>query len=291
MSSVVRRNSRSRSRVWTVRAINVIGALTVTIAIMWETGLTSVDWWQRFTAPKPTPIAKAPPRPPAKPIGIAPVAPKGSDSSVSAVPLPLLLVRVLPGRTAGEGTAQIGVVRESPQTYQAGALLENGARLAEIHSDYVLLEKNGHTSRLYLDESKSRAAGDQSLLTAGASKEAPPPAKITSREVLTDYIRPSPVYVGGTLIGYQVYPGAKTLPFSHTGLLPGDVITDIDGISMTDPATSWSTLRQLTEGDSFTAVVQRAGATVTITLDGRAIAEAEAEKEQQAPQAMLTPTN
>jgi type II secretion system protein C len=184
----------------------------------------------------------------------------------------------------------MGVVRESPQTYQTGALLENGARLAEIHNDYVLLRKAGDSARVYLANAASAGnIGDTNLLTVGGPKEAPPPAKITSREVLTDYIRPSPVYDGENLVGYQVYPGAKRTPYDQLGLQSGDVIVEINDLPLTDPATSWDLLRGLAGGDVLSVVVKRGTGVQRMTLDGALLVSAEESRRQESVQAMLAP--
>jgi hypothetical protein len=282
--------NKVKKHVWLRRAINVVGALSVTMLVIWASGLDPYGLWRRVTSPKPVPVAKAPVRLPTKPIGLAPPTPKGSDSSISPEPLKLLLVQVHPGRNATEGSAEIGVVRETPQTYQAGALLENGARLAEIYSDNVVLKKDGHSARLYLENATSPAKlGDTAILMVGAAKETPPPAKITSREVLTDYIRPSPVYDGETLIGYQIYPGQKSGPFTQMGLKAGDLITEIDGTPLSDPAMAWEALRQVADGSALTAVVKRNGTLEHVTLDGALIMRAEEAPPQQVTQAMLAP--
>jgi hypothetical protein len=272
---------------WTIRAINVIGAIAVTIVIMWQTGLTSKEWWDKTTAPKPMPVAKAPVQPPTKAIGIAPPAPKGNDTSSSTVPLPLFLVQANPG----DGTAQIGAVRESPQTYRTGALLENGARLAEIHAEYVLLRKGARSVRLYLENAPaSRKFAGDALTMVGPIPVPPPPVRAMSREVLTDYLRPSPVYEGESLAGYQVYAGPKSGPFTQMGLQPGDLIVEVDGTRLTDPSASWDILRELTEGTVLSAVVKRHGETAQVSLDGTLIVRAEEAKGQQLTQAMLSPS-
>jgi hypothetical protein len=179
---------------------------------MWKTGLISEAIWHRLMARGATPIAGAPSPPPTKGVDIAPPTSQGNDTSISLVPLQLVLVHVQPGRNVYEGSAQIGVVRESAQAYQAGALLENGARLVEIHADYVLLQKGDRSARLYLDVGAAGKAADKAMLMVGGAEAPSPAAKGTSREILTDYIRPSPVYEEANLVGYQVYPGAHSAP-------------------------------------------------------------------------------
>jgi type II secretion system protein C len=269
--------------------INVLGGLAIALLIIWETGFDPFKLWQLATAPKAIPIAKAPAHPPNKAIGLTPPSPRGNDSSISPEPLALTLVQVHLGRNATEGSAEIGVVRESPQTYQAGAILENGARLAEIHSDYVVLNKGTKLARLYLENAHPNGKlGDVTMLTVGGIKEAPPPAKVTSREIVTDYIRPSPVYDGDTLIGYQIYPGAKSGPFTQMGLQPGDLITEIDGAPLSDPAAAWEMFHQLADGSAVSATLKRKGGAQSITLDGSLIVRAE-EARSQATQGMLSP--
>jgi PDZ domain len=285
-----KRQAKSR-KPWVSRAVNVVGAVAVTLAIMWEIGMMSPRWWEWFTEPKPIPVAKAPERPSTKPIGIAPVAPRGNDSSVSPVPLQLILVAAHPGRGINDGSAEIGVVRESPQTYQAGAVLENGARLAEIHNNFVLLRKGTHSARLYLEDVRAAGAiGDTAMLAVGGVTDAPPPAPVTSREILTDYIRPSPVYEGDNVVGFQIYPGANGTAFSQMGLQAGDVLVEVNDVPLTDPAVAWDLLRQLNDGISLVGIVRRKGAFEHVTLDGALIVRAEEERKRP-PQAMLAPGN
>jgi general secretion pathway protein C len=220
-----------------------------------------------------------------------PAVSKGNDSSISPRRLELLLIRTQPGRIASEGFAQIGVFRESPQTYVVGAMLENGARLIEIHSDHVVLQKGMQTTRLYLaDRRASGRNGDTGMLTVGGENRNLPPARITSREALTDYMRPSPVYEGDRLLGYQVYSGAHTGPFTQLGLQAGDLITAVGGTPLNDSGTAWEILRELMDGAVLPAVVLRHGETETLTLDGSILTRAEEARALRTDMAMMTPT-
>jgi type II secretion system protein C len=273
-------------RRWALRVVTMTVALAVTLVISWETGLTSYNWWDLLHRRSPPPIVKAPARPPQEPIGLAPAAPKGNDSSVSPIPLDLILVSVHLGRTPADSSAEIGVVRESPQTYMAGALLENGARLAEIHDHYVVLKKAPYSARLYLNSSSS---GDKALLAVGGTAQLPPTrAKVTSREELTEYIRPSPVYDGDALVGYQVYAGAHSEVFSQMGLRAGDMIVALDDTPLTESEAAWNLLRRLADGQMLSASVKRGSELIRLSLDGSLITQAE-ERARQPPQAMLAP--
>jgi type II secretion system protein C len=209
--------------------------------------------------------------------------PLGTDSSISKVPLPLFLIGTRPGRNSREGEALIGVNKDSPQTYTAGALLTNGALLVEIYPKYVVLEKNGKSARLYLQDTQDRASATQinNLLTVGGDPE-PEPVRASSSEELTDYIRPSPVYEGEVLKGYEVYPGQKSGVFARLGLQGGDVITALNDTPFADPQHAVALLQQLASGIAMTATIERKGKIERVTLDGAAIL-ADARARQRAP--------
>lgn len=279
---------RSKRRLWVIRALIVVCGSVMSIAVLWSTGLASQDWWHGIFSSKSPPRAVMPPPPSNRLITPPPPLPRGNDSSVSVKPLALILVQTNPGRNTHEGSAQIGVDRDSPQTYQAGAVLENGAHLSEIHADHVLLEKGGRSAVLFLQGRHPDSASKlSSLLEVGGLNQAPRSVRITDREVLTDYIRPSPVFEGTLLVGYQIYAGAVPGPFSEMGLKPGDVITDIAGTPLTDPTVAWELLRQVAGGSVMSAVVNRGGTSQDVTLDGTLITRAEGAKAESTRAAML----
>lgn len=285
MRSAVQQSSRSLRTCWLTRLVSVVGVVGTTWIIVWATDFSPISWWQEWHAHRLRSVVLGPSAPLSHPLVLVPPIPRGRDTSISEIPLPLLLVSVSPGATIHEGTAQIGVYLDSPQTMQAGALLENGARLAELYRDHVVLEKFGRTTTLYLDNARQVEPSSSPLLTVGGLTPVTE-VKITSRELLTDYIRPSPVYERDTLIGLRVYPGSRPGPFQQSGLKPGDVITEIDDTPLSDMASAWSQLRALCTGDTMTARVRRDGAEVSVPLEGRFILSAEESPPQAPPLAM-----
>jgi type II secretion system protein C len=235
-------------------------------------------WLHRQTQPpKEASVAASPPRVPKAVLPArvpsTPVRLPGSDSSISRTAQELVLTGTVLGRNFREGSALLGVARENPQTYAVGALLANGARLTEVHAKYVVLERAGHSARLYLDgaalhPSDRRSSSD--VLSVGGEQR-PAAAVANSTELLTDYLRPTPVYDGDMLVGYQVYPGAKPGVFSQLGLQSGDVITAIDGAPFVDPAQAIATLHELTNGIALSALVTRKGKSQLVNLDGTII--------------------
>ncbi len=256
------------------------------VLALWSAGLPPTQWvsaaqgwWAEGESPKVSsqqPVPNA-----AVPAGIentpaasdGDTAAQGTDSSVSATPLPLYLVATSPGRNKNEGTARIGTSVDNPQTYTGGALLTNGARLAEVHKDHVVLTRGSVSAELYLYQRDPRAkqrSSDNDLLMVSA--EPPPP--IVAQKVndgLTDYVRPSPVYDGEVLRGYQVYPGARAGIFARLGLEPGDVITSINDAPLNEPSQSMELFIQLMRGVAVVATVERKNTSRRVTLDGALI--------------------
>jgi hypothetical protein len=285
-----------RRRQVRTRAVSFFGAAAVMVVALWSAGLPPTewisrtqDWFDQFgrskehTAPKPpAPMAEAQTMSGASVVPSTAALP-GTDSSVSKVPLPLLLVSTSPGRNVTDGTANIGTDSSNPQTYSAGALLANGARLSEIHKNYVVLERSGKTVRLNLVGPEGAPVEVSNfLLTVGGVTESTP-VIVPSHEVLTDYIRPNPVFDGELIRGYEVYAGQNAGVFSQLGLQGGDVIIALNDTPFTDPAQAMVLFHQITDGMAVMATVERKGKRERIPLDGALITADQERREQVSP--------
>jgi hypothetical protein len=275
LRSDVEREDHRRQQLVRLGALG--GGIAVAAILAVSTGFRLSDWhnwWHRPQTPPTPPTAVRPPVIPA-PATVknlrhdGPKARLGTDASASKIPLRLLLVRTLPGQTVHAGQALLGTDRDHPQTYLAGAILENGARLDEIYRDHVVLVKGTHRVSLYVtatSTSESTSKADALSLVGGPAAAIGSPH--LSVEPVTDFLRPVPVYRNGVIAGFQIYPGSRAALFAKWGLQSGDVLTDLEGQPVSDADQLMNTLRSLLDGEALTATVQRAGAPVTITLDG-----------------------
>jgi general secretion pathway protein C len=264
-------------RVWLIAACAVVAFIT-----LWVSGFNPAQLYTTKDKPAAAPavvsqpeIKPAPRAAPPKELDPA-IAFPGIKSSVSETPRQLVLTGTVLGRNSHEGTAFIGVDPRNPQTYLAGAMLANGARLMQIFKDYVVLEQGGRTVRLYLADRQGRGSPPASsdLLLVGGPV-AGKPATANSSEEFTDYIRPTPVFEGLNLTGYQVYAGVRADVFGQLGLRAGDVITAIDGVPFADPTQAVEMFRQLASGIAMQATVRRAGRLQDISMDGSLIVAAQ----------------
>src|SRR5207237_796208 len=94
-----------------------------------------------------------------------------------------------------------------------------------------------------------------------------------SYEAFIDYICLNPVFDGEVICGYEVYPGKMPGFFARMGLAPGEVITSIDGVPLTDPVQSVAAFRGLTDGAPHVATVSSKSGVSEISLDGALIVE------------------
>lgn len=259
---------------WVWRALVIGLAAMVAWLVLWIAGYEPLQWWRVHEAAAAARAAEHPKASPVGPIVVVQPTPTGTDSSVSAAPLALHLTATRLGRNSLEGYADIGVDRNSPQTYRAGSLLANGTRLSEIYKDHVVLKRGDRSARLYLE---GQAQPDGALLTKAGSLlsvggiTATAVAPANSYDPLTEVMRVTPVYEGDTFEGIQIYPATASAGFRSLGLEPGDRIVSIEGAAMRDPAAAINALRDALSGQAIAVVVRRGKETLSLSIDGSAL--------------------
>lgn len=218
----------------------------------------------------------------------------GTDASLSASPLDLILVATSPGRNANEGTASLGVDARNPQVYVAGALLSNGARLVEVHFDRVVLERGGSRAELRVGATianpldnpeglkgaldRNPKASDPSLLRVGGSSSSSPASgtqpSASSVDEVSERVRAAPHFESGALAGFRVYPGERTSSFSALGLQSGDIVRAVAGQRLTSEAQWTEVAYAIADGNPVNVTIERDGALMGLTLDAAAAATA-----------------
>jgi hypothetical protein len=252
------------NRAVAILAVGLVALLAFTVAEFDPWG-----WWSAHERAAESAERAAARRFPEGPTGVVQPRPEGTDSSVSPSPRRLILTATRPGRNTREGYADLGVDARSPQTYRAGARLANGARLEEILADHVVLERDGVRTRLYVQGREPAGASPPlaALVSVGGA-----PARVTagadSTDPLTDEIRIAPIFEGDAVHALEVYANARSVVFAALGLEPGDRITVIDDVPVTDATAAIASLRRLTEGAALTVRVERGGGVATLALDG-----------------------
>jgi general secretion pathway protein C len=160
----------------------------------------------------------------------------------------------------GSGTEKVYFIKDS---------VPGGATLHKVHPDRVILNRGGVLETLRLPR---ELAGNKAAPTAGSAAPAKPAQ--TVQQALsqnggnfTQIIRPQPYMPGGQLKGYRVYPGRNRQQFAALGLRPGDLVTEINGTALNNPAQGMEVFRSLGESSQMTVTIERNGKSQALTLD------------------------
>jgi general secretion pathway protein C len=175
------------------------------------------------------------------------------------------------------------------ETYGLGEKITNtNATLKEVYRDRVII-KNGLASETLmldgLDYSKPKAQTSNDYQVEDIPDDRPqissePQRRTLSEDALkasrelqqqpanfTDFIAITPHRPSGELEGYRVSPGKKPTLFKAAGLKAGDIVTEINGLDLTDTQQSLEAMGALRDIQSLQMTISRAGDLLTIYLD------------------------
>jgi general secretion pathway protein C len=197
--------------------------------------------------------------------------------------LNLTLTGVVASSNKDQGAAIIEN-RNQQQTYGVGEKIEGtNASLKEVYADRVII-KNGPTNETLMldgvDYNKKTTPPRQTPVSNTPASPRGPERRTLSNDAIQaskelqdkpasfiDYIAVSPHRPDGELAGYRVSPGKKPALFKAAGLKSGDVITDINGLDLTDMQQALEAMNMLKELQSLQMSVQRKDELITIYLD------------------------
>lgn len=175
------------------------------------------------------------------------------------------------------GKAIISANRGDDKTYNVGDTIDagTGTTLYSVYWDRVLLNRGDHLETLRLPKELLAAPGAR----ARGPVMAPPTAAAqggpeTLRNVisqnasrLTDIIRLAPNVDQGKVTGFRVQPGRDRQTFDALGLMPGDVVTDINGVVLDDASKGLQAFEALGEATMANVTVLRDGAPQALVID------------------------
>ena len=84
---------------------------------------------------------------------------------------------------------------------------------------------------------------------------------------ITEIIRPQPVFANGQQRGFRVYPGRNRQQFAKLGLMPGDLVTAINGTPLDDPSRGMEILQTMNSATQVTVTVERNGQSSQISIN------------------------
>lgn len=197
----------------------------------------------------------------------------GDPANAPATSLNLVLAGTIAGEDPRSGWAIIGESAQAARVYATGATLPGGASLREVYSDRVILDRGGRLESLPLPRFASGAGPVQVGYAPPGGGEAPSLADNIRQfvaqdpQAVSEILRPQPVFAGGQQRGYRVYPGRNRSSFAKLGLMPGDLVTAVNGTPLDDPNRGLETLRGVGAGSPVVLTIERNGQTQQVTVD------------------------
>jgi general secretion pathway protein C len=222
-------------------------------------------------------------------------APAGSTdpNSVAASQMPLVLVGTIANTDPALGYAIIGENPAAAKVYSVGKTITGGTKLHSVYPDRAILDRGGKLEALLLP--KKFQGGGMSASVPSAANPADPMLGDRLRQLaaanpaaITDVMRPQPVFANGQQRGYRVYPGRSRAVFNRLGLLPGDLVTAINGTPLDDPSRGMDVLQTLNSSATATVTIERNGTTVQVNINNAQIAQDAAAVEASEPVSVTT---
>jgi general secretion pathway protein C len=163
--------------------------------------------------------------------------------------------------------------------------LPGGAVLQQVQADRIILSRGGVLEALLLpkestgggvDQAGTRSSSQVQPLARRNRGQSPSMQDIVAQNAnsITEVIRPQPYMPNGELKGYRIYPGRNRDQFVALGLQAGDLVTEINGMALNNPAQAMEMFKALADTTQVTVTIEREGRAQTLTLDTTQVATA-----------------
>ncbi len=165
------------------------------------------------------------------------------------------------------------------KNYKVGDEILAGVTLERILSDRVIINRDGASETLMrggrsvglsviTDDSQTMSASDLGNTADNRSEDAPSrtiDAQIAGPDVLLSSVNAGPIRVNGAITGYRLDPIGSAETMQQAGLNPGDVLLQINGVSVAQLDTS-DVIDRMSSADTVELRVNRNGSEQTIRL-------------------------
>jgi len=176
--------------------------------------------------------------------------------------------------------------------YRIGSKLPGatGLKLHKILSDRVIMSRGGKYETLLIEDFSgastsrpiSRTAtrnkikekmdpldGDKKVVDRRQDKKLSNDlvklrSKLTDPQSLGELVSISPAMSGNEFQGFRLAPGKNRALFGRMGLRRNDVLTEINGINLSDPSSSFSLMEQISSAEEITMTIKRGGKDMNI---------------------------
>lgn len=221
---------------------------------------------------------------------------KSNGDAANAPPTTaLVLTGVLATENPKQGMAIIGESAAAAKVVAVGQQVSGGAQLNSVYNDRAIVDRNGVLESVMLPR---RMSGSMSV-----PPPPPPPVAANSPDaslermrrlvaddpaVIGQIMRPQPVFAGGKMRGFRVYPGVNRQAFARLGLRAGDLVTAINGTPLDDKDRAQEIFSTLNSSTDARVSVTRNGRQQELVLNMSQIAS-EADQLGNAGDGMIQP--
>jgi len=190
----------------------------------------------------------------------------GDGANAPPSSMPLVLAGVLATSDPKQGMAIIGESAAAAKVVVVGGQVPGGATLHSVYNDRAVIDRAGVLESVMLPQ---RMAGTLSPMPPPPQAAAPTNDATLERmrrlvaddpALIGQVMRPQPVFAGGKMRGFRVYPGANRQAFARLGLRAGDLVTAINGTPLDDKDRAQ---------EIFATLNSSTDARVTVTRNGR----------------------
>ena len=172
-----------------------------------------------------------------------------------------------------------------------GKTITGGTKLHSVYPDRAILDRGGKLEALLLPKRFTGAGMNAAPPLPGA-----PPGRHDRANgcasslrdnpgAITEILRPQPVFANGAAARLPRVSRPQPQQFSRLGLLPGDLVTAINGTPLDDPARGMEIMQTMNSATDVTVTVERNGQTTQININNAQVA-AEAAAAAASPEAI-----
>ncbi|MBC7983416.1 MAG: type II secretion system protein GspC [Candidatus Obscuribacterales bacterium] len=206
--------------------------------------------------------------------GIATAATDNSDlANAPQTNMTLVLSGTIASNDPAKGFAFVGESAAAAKFVKVGDTIAGAARLHSVFTDRVILDRGGRLEALLLPRNAGlglamrQPVANAPVNVPGQFAQNLKRIAETNPSAFSEIVRVQPMYAGGALKGFRVYPGRNRTQFAKLGFQPGDLVTNVNGTALDDPARANEIFNTLATSDRVTVAVERNGQSQQLNLN------------------------
>lgn len=210
-------------------------------------------------------------------------APVPQNTNAPKTKLNLNLSGVLAFEPQDHSLAIIRVGGGPENIFAIGDQVGNRATLKAVYADKAIIEHNGKLETLPLPRDNSADSGLSLSQQSHVAPSTPPsntalaanlphtPGALRERlikepQLMNQLMRVTPYQQNGSTIGYQLSPRQGAELLQSYGIYPGDVVTSLNGVSLTSQRRGLNAMRRLVNAKNLEMTVLRNGVEVPVSI-------------------------